>query len=151
MLTYRLLSVICASSIEYKLHELKDRMLRKCLAHKRLKKCCCMKSEQMVMGRTVMSVSIDNYDRNKALGKQTATENSKSEFVKSFLWPKLYTEHLDFLFFLLPSFQKNSLCCCCWFVVVVAVVRRWWWTAVAQLGPWTLLTLDTEAATSKTQ
>ena len=71
----------------------------------------------MVMGRTAMSVSIGNYDRNKALGRQISTENSKCEFVKSFLRSKLYAEHMDFLFFLPTLISKHS------FVVVVVL---WW-------------------------
>lgn len=64
--------------IEYKFHEVRDcvylindlHSLQKYLAHKMLKKCCCMKNEQMVMWRPVMSISPDNYNRNKPLEKQ---------------------------------------------------------------------------------
>lgn len=69
-----------------------------------------------------MSVSIDNHDRNKALEKQISRENSKSEFIEGFLWSKLHTQHLDFLFFLLPSFLKIPFCCLFCFAVVVVVV-----------------------------
>lgn len=56
-----------------------------------------------------MSVSINNYDRKKTLEKQISRENSKPECVKSFLWSKLYTQHLDFLFSP-PTFIKNIIC-----------------------------------------
>lgn len=54
---------------------------------------------------TVISISI-KCDRNEALEKHISGQNSNTEFVKSFLWPKQYKRHLDFLFS--PAFTKNN-------------------------------------------
>lgn len=71
---------------------------QKCLAHKMLKKCCRMKNEKMIMWRTAMPVLIGKHGGNKALEYKFLERVQSLNLLKSFLWSKLYAEHLNFLY-----------------------------------------------------